>query len=246
MSGNEVEFTMDSVTLCVEAQSLAIGTDTACIVICDDYGVCDTTFMYITVVPDVSDPCFNALPPDAVDDSAATHLNTLVNIDILANDTLGDCLDITLTVLDEDTGGIGPHNGLTVLNQDQTVDYLPDPDFCGQDSFQYALCNPNGCDTATVFVEIDCFPADTIIIYNGFSPNDDGYNEFFTILNIENYPESEIIVYNRWGNLVFRETGYQNDWDGYYRGAPLPDGTYFYHLDLDGRRVFTGHLQIHK
>ncbi len=246
LSGDDVTFAIDNVTLCVEAQSLDIGTDTACIVICDDYGVCDTTYIYITVVPDISDPCFNAPPPIAVDDAATAPLNTLVNIDILANDTLGPCLNVTLTVLDQNTGGDGPYSGLTVLNPDRTVDYLPNSDFCGLDSFEYVLCNPNGCDTATVFLDIACAVPDTIIIYNGFSPNEDGVNEFFTILNIENFPDSDLSVYNRWGNLVFREIGYQNDWPGTYQGKPLTDGSYFYYLKLDGRREFTGFLQIHK
>ena len=246
LSGIEVDFVLDGVSLCVEAQSLAIGTDTACIVICDDYGVCDTTYLYITVIPDVNDPCFNALPPDAVDDAATALLNTILNIDILANDTLGICQDVTITILDENSGGIGPHNGLTVLNPDRTVDYVPETDFCGLDSFQYVLCNPNACDTATVFLDILCFDPDTIIIYNGFSPNEDGVNDFFTILNIENFKDSDLSVFNRWGNLVFHAIGYQNDWDGNYQGTPLPDGTYYYFLKLDGRREFDGFLQIHK
>ncbi|MEO1258363.1 MAG: gliding motility-associated C-terminal domain-containing protein [Bacteroidota bacterium] len=246
LSGEEVEFTVDDVTLCLNAFGLDLGTDTACIVICDDYGVCDTTYLYITVVPDVNDPCFNAPPPIAVDDAATTPLNTLVNIDILANDTLGPCPDYTLTVLDLNTGGDGPYNGLTVTNPNQTVDYLPDTDFCGLDSFEYVLCNPNGCDTATVLVEILCFQSDTIIIYNGFSPNDDGINETFTIENIEKFPDSDLSIYNRWGNLVFNTVGYQNDWGGLYEGRPLPDGTYFYYLNLDGRREFKGYLQINK
>lgn len=246
LSGDDVEFIIDDVTLCVDAFGLDIGTDTACIVICDDYGVCDTTYIYITVVPDINNPCFNAPPPIAVDDAAIAPLNTLVNIDILANDTLGPCLDVTLTVLDQNSGGDGPYNGLTVLNPNQTVDYLPDTDFCGLDSFQYVLCNPYGCDTATVRIEVLCFELDTIIIYNGFSPNDDGVNDTFTILNIENFPDSDLSVYNRWGNLVYQTIGYQNDWNGYYEGRPLTDGTYFYYLKLDGRREFTGYLQINK
>ena len=246
LSGDEVDFDIDDVTLCVEATGFDIGTDTACIVICDDYGVCDTTYLYITVVPDVNNPCFNTPPPIAVDDAATAPLNTLVNIDILANDTLGPCLDVTLTVLNQNTGGDGPYNGLTVLNPDQSVDYLPDTDFCGLDSFEYVLCNTNGCDTATVTVEVLCQSLDTIIIYNGFSPNDDGVNETFTILNIEKFPKSDLSIYNRWGNLVYQTFGYQNDWNGVYQGRPLPDGSYFYYLKLDGRREFRGYLQINK
>ncbi len=247
-SGDEVEFTVNNVSLCVVANGLAIGTDSACIVICDVYGVCDTTYVYITVVPDTSNPCTNSLPPDAVDDAASALLNTPVNIEILANDTLGNCLPVELTILDPSTGGIGPNHGLTVLNPDQSVDYIPNQDYCGLDTFQYELCNPVGCDTATVVISVAC-SLDTakIIIYNGFSPNNDGFNEVFKILNIEKYPECTVTVYNRWGNLVFNETGYKNTWRGTYKSADLPDGTYFYRIDLgDQREKFNGFVHIQR
>ncbi len=248
LSGNEVEFTVNNVSLCVVANGIAIGTDSACIVICDDYGICDTTYIYITVVPDTGDPCTNSLPPDAVDDTASALLNTPVNIDILANDTLGNCLPVELTVLDPSTGGIGPNHGLTVLNPDQTVGYIPNQDFCGLDTFQYVLCNPVGCDTATVVIDVSCAAVeDTLIIYNALSPNNDGVNEVFKILNIEQYPKNTVTVYNRWGNLVFTEDSYMNTWKGTYHSADLPDGTYFYQIDLgDKRRKYTGYLQIQR
>ena len=248
LSGNEVNFVLDDVTLCVEAQSLAIGTDTACIVTCDSYGVCDTTYVIITVFPDTGDPCANSLPPVAVDDTASTLLNTLVNIDILANDTVGDWVLYTLTVLDKNSGGTGPNHGVTVVNINQTVDYQPDEDFCGLDTFQYVLCNPAGCDTATVVVDISCSEVwDTIIIYNGFSPNGDDVNEFFTIENIEHYPDNDVKVFNRWGNLVFQKKGYTNDWNGSYNNRDLPTGTYFYQIEIDGgRQSYSGYLQLHR
>jgi gliding motility-associated-like protein len=245
-SGNQVIYTVNTLTLCVDAFGTALGVDTACIAICDDYGVCDTTYIIIIVVPDVSDPCTNALPPIALDDTASTHLNTPVDIDVLANDTLGICLPVTLTVLNKNTGGIGPNDGFTVKNIDQSVTYVPNTDFCGTDTFQYVLCSPAGCDTATVVVSIACSAKDTIIIYNGFSPNNDGVNDFFKIENIEKFPGNELMVYNRWGLLVYNTLGYKNDWYGSYRSADLPDGTYFYILNLDGRQTFSGHLQLHR
>ena len=247
-SGDEVEFTVNNVSLCVVADGIAVGTDSACIVICDDYGVCDTTYVYITIVPDTGNPCANSLPPDAVDDAAAALLNTPVNIEILANDTLGNCLPVELTILDPSTGAIGPNHGLTVLNPDQSVDYIPNQDFCGLDTFQYELCNLVGCDTATVVISVAC-SLDTfdIIIYNGFSPNNDGVNEVFKIENIDKYPQNTVTVYNRWGNLVFNETGYNNTWRGTYKSADLPDGTYFYRIDLgDGKEKFNGFVHVQR
>lgn len=250
LSGDEVEFTINNVTLCAKANGLAVGTDSACVVICDDYGVCDTTFVYVTVVPDGTiDPCENSLPPTAVDDAASTLLNTQISIDILANDILGDCLPVSLTVLNPGTGGIGPNNGLTVLKPDQRVEYWPDLDFCGLDSFQYVLCSPVGCDTATVYLDVSCSQEpDSIIIYNAFSPNNDGTNEVFKIKNIEQYPKNTVKVYNRWGNLVFETENYQNTWHGTFKdNSLLPDGTYFYHIDLgDNRKIYSGFLQLNR
>ncbi len=250
LSGQQVNFLLNNVTLCADAKGLAVGTDTACIVICDSYGVCDTTYVYITVVPDQGNPCANSLPPVAVFDSAATLLNTPVNIDILANDTLGTCLPVSLTLLDQSSGGIGPKHGLAVLNVNQTVDYMPGADVCGLvDSFEYVLCSPVGCDTGLVVVFISCMTTwDSIIIYNGFSPNGDGVNDFFKIENIENYPDNQLQIFNRWGNLIYQTNGYNNTWKGTYSSADSPDGTYFYKLDLEGngRRIYSGYVQIHR
>lgn len=248
LSGDQVEFVLDGPNLNVIANAENVGTDTACIEICDDYGVCDTTYLYITVVPDSGDPCATAPPPDAVNDEASTLLNTPIDIDILANDTTGVCFVAVLNVLDMDEGGIGPGNGIVVTNPDMTVTYMPNVDFCGTDYFMYTLCNDVGCDTATVVVNTACVETpDEIIIYDGFSPNDDGMNETFTIENIEMHPDNEVFVYSRWGTLVFEAKGYTNFWDGKYRGTSLPDGTYFYMVYLDNRRqVFKGPLQINR
>ncbi|GAB4256705.1 MAG: hypothetical protein Kow0027_23900 [Saprospiraceae bacterium] len=242
---NEVSFSINALNLCVDAQGMSVGIDTACITVCDDYGVCDSTYLLITVVPDDISPCPNALPPTAVDDQADALLNTPRNIDILANDDAGNCDLISVRIL-EDGSNSGPHRGVTVLNPNMTVDYYPFLDFCGADSFEYELCTPLGCDTATVFVNVGCAPTDTIIIYNGISPNGDGYNDFFTIENIEHFPDNEVKVFNRWGNLVFQAKNYDNSWDGRFGSKKLPDGSYFYIVTLNDGREYSGFLQIQR
>ncbi|SFC22479.1 conserved repeat domain-containing protein/gliding motility-associated C-terminal domain-containing protein [Zunongwangia mangrovi] len=80
-----------------------------------------------------------------------------------------------------------------------------------------------------------------LMVYNEFTPNNDGSNDVFRIDCIENYPNNKLEVYNRYGDLVFETSGYQNNWDGTAnRGAvltnkPLPVGTYYYVLQVDGR-----------
>lgn len=84
-------------------------------------------------------------------------------------------------------------------------------------------------------------------IYNEFSPNDDGQNDFFYIDCIERYPDNQLEIFNRWGNLVYYQKGYKNTWDGKEEGSAktLPEGTYFYILDLgDGSKKTSGWVYL--
>lgn len=94
-------------------------------------------------------------------------------------------------------------------------------------------------DTVTVYV----IKSDEPIFYNTFTPNQDGNNDNWYIGNIEKYPDNKVEVYNRYGKLVFKTTGYQNawngnTWDGKSFGENLPAATYFYIVDLgvDGKK----------
>lgn len=63
-------------------------------------------------------------------------------------------------------------------------------------------------------------------IPNVFTPDGDGKNDQFVIPNLLNYPDNDIIIFNRWGNSVYEKHSYQNDWNG----QGLNEGTYFYIL----------------
>ena len=86
-----------------------------------------------------------------------------------------------------------------------------------------------GCGTATDDVFIKVFKK--IIIPNAFSPNKDGINEVWKLEAIDAYPDAAIIVFNRYGQMVFSSRGYNKPWDGNYNGKPLPIGTYYYSID---------------
>ena len=76
-----------------------------------------------------------------------------------------------------------------------------------------------------------------INVSEAITPNGDGINDTWMIYNIENYPNSSVRVFNRWGTEVFFAKGYQNDWNGAYKNnsQPLPDsGSYYYQIDLNG------------
>lgn len=65
------------------------------------------------------------------------------------------------------------------------------------------------------------------------TPNNDGKNDTWRILYIENYDNPEIYVYDRNGVIVFESTGYSTEWDGTYSGKELPVGSYFYVIRLN-------------
>jgi gliding motility-associated-like protein len=79
------------------------------------------------------------------------------------------------------------------------------------------------------------------------TPNFDGKNDLFVINFLEKvYPECKVVIFNRWGSVVFESVGYQDPWDGTYKGEPLPMGTYFYKIELNDtdNTVFNGPISI--
>lgn len=90
-------------------------------------------------------------------------------------------------------------------------------------------------------VDIYTLSGINLIFPNSFSPNNDGYNDLFEIGYLsEEYPENEITIYNRWGEIIFTASPYLNNWDGTssskgvkLMGNILPEDTYFYTLTLD-------------
>lgn len=79
------------------------------------------------------------------------------------------------------------------------------------------------------------------------TPNGDGKNDLFVVYNLEKiYPKCQMTIFNRWGNVVFESTGYENPWDGTYKGEKLPMGTYYFKLELnDGENtIYNGPVSI--
>ncbi len=66
-----------------------------------------------------------------------------------------------------------------------------------------------------------------LTIPNVFTPNGDGINDVFEILNLEHYPNAQMVIFNRWGERVFEHPDYYNNW---WDGGNAPDGVYFYVL----------------
>lgn len=71
-----------------------------------------------------------------------------------------------------------------------------------------------------------------VIIPNTFTPNRDGINDFWDIPHIDDFRGVEIDVFNREGQMIFHSVNYSHPFDGNYNGSQLPDGVYYYTIDL--------------
>ena len=67
-----------------------------------------------------------------------------------------------------------------------------------------------------------------------FSPNGDGINDTWNVVNTNLFPNCEVWIYTRSGELIFNKKGYANDWTGLLNGQPIPEASYVYMVDQDG------------
>ncbi len=122
-------------------------------------------------------------------------------------DTLAPGQTVRMLVTAKVTSGGEIRNTATVAGDNS------DPDMSNNTST--ASTSPKGAD---------------VFIPTAFTPNGDGINDKFVILGIDKYPGSTLVIFNRWGNVVYRSNDYRNEWDG----AQLNAGTYYYELVCPG------------
>lgn len=93
------------------------------------------------------------------------------------------------------------------------------------------------CNNYSISLDVDVVSCnDDISIPTAFTPNSDGNNDTWEIKNISGYPLNTLSILNRWGNEVFRTTGYDNTWGG----NDLQEGTYFYVLSISQEEAQEG------
>ena len=155
---------------------------------------------------------------------------TIESIDLNLDpaDDLIECdlenLDIELTV--SVTGGTDPYTYLWFNGDTDSSTNLalsPGP-------LAITVMDNNACTLDTIFTVTamteECVP-------NVFTPNNDLVNDFWNLEKAYIYSDSEIKVFGRFGREVFESLGYENPWDGKNKkGNDVPDGAYFYHIEL--------------
>lgn len=85
----------------------------------------------------------------------------------------------------------------------------------------------------------------TIIDYpKFFTPNDDGFNDYWQIKGISKFPNSKIFIYDRYGKLLKQLSASSLGWDGFYTGKKMNSSDYWFKVDLDNGTSFSGHFTL--
>ncbi|HPT21159.1 MAG TPA: HYR domain-containing protein [Bacteroidales bacterium] len=158
------------------------------------------------------------------------------------NTTEASCPDepdgsITLTI----SGGTQPYNviwddGITTKDRQDVPDR----------TYSVIVTDINGCAASLVAVVGVIGSSSCIEVTDIITPNNDGFNDTWKIKNIELFPDAEVLVFNRWGKLVFKTRNISaNEWDGTFDGKILPTDSYHYVLHLnDGSEPRSGVISI--
>jgi gliding motility-associated-like protein len=143
------------------------------------------------------------------------------------------------------TGGSLPYDYTWTTLTGPTI--LPNPNsnansFTASANGTFVVMTHDGCnalrfDTISINVH-DC----DVIPPNVFTPNGDGTNDNLVFFGLENFPGSSLFVYNRWGNKVYENADYHNDWNG----SGVSDGTYYYILMKNDGTTISGFITVIK
>ncbi len=106
-----------------------------------------------------------------------------------------------------------------------------------------SVVSSNNCGISTDTVLVKIYKG--IFIPNAFSPNGDGLNDTWSIPALAAYPDFELLVFNRYGEVVYRNSKSNGPWDGKFKGSLLPMGAYPYLIKLNvADQQFKGMLML--
>ena len=191
----------------------------------------------------VTDECGICLPPDSPDfNQSCADCNGVPN-GTSVTDECGVCLDRNSPAFNQSCADCnGETNGTAVVDECGVCIEQDSPDF------NQSCSDCNGTPDGTAQID-DCGvcldPAEPgfnqscaevqLEIPNTFTPNGDNQNDLWVIGNLDEFLTNRVTLFDRTGNMLIEFENYQNDWNGNLRGSPLPQGVYFYLIEVSGR-----------
>jgi gliding motility-associated-like protein len=171
-------------------------------------------------------------------------INKSFNVNVAQNVVVNAGPDVTIlagqTVQLQGSGTIGtylwtPSTGLSATN---IINPLANP--VTTTTYSLRTTTAIGC-TNTDDVMVTVVPY-CVKPMEAFTPNGDGINDRWLITNGNCLKTAKVMVYNRYGSLVYENENYTNNWDGTYKGKAVPDATYYYKIEytlINNQKVFS-------
>ncbi|TRX66502.1 gliding motility-associated C-terminal domain-containing protein [Carboxylicivirga sp. M1479] len=217
-----------------------VGKDEFMYKVCNTDGSCDQASVFV----DIENVDFK---PIAVNDTVVYLHGAPVEVDFLGNDTIKGDEPLSITIFGD------LKQGEYLLNTANNLEVEFERRFIGVDSLDYMVCDTdNDCSTARIYFHVKHGGDIEFYIPQGFSPNGDGINDTFYVPDFSNYQAISITVADSWGNIVYQNEQYQNDWDGIAnkgssKGKLVLAGTYYYVFNIQGfGEQLTGFVYVAK
>jgi gliding motility-associated-like protein len=102
-------------------------------------------------------------------------------------------------------------------------------------TYTVSITTEYGCESDT-FVTLRALDDYTVEPSNIITPDGNGKNDYWIVEKANYYDDIEVIVFDRWGRIVYQAKPYKNNWDGTVNGKPLPDGAYYYIIKVPTER----------
>ncbi len=181
-------------------------------------------------------------PPMLQTDVFNVEFQQAAQVNLLANDQVPPGSTVRIVS--------GPQKGEISGGANGQFTYTPGFNVVGTDQVVYEVAS-EGCTTALATATFQIGADAKLDVPNIITPNGDGVNDLFVIpalLDPAAYPKNQVLIFNRWGDEVFRSNGaYKNNWDGTFNGEDLPADTYFYIIEPgNGEPAQTGFVVIQR
>ncbi len=114
-------------------------------------------------------------------------------------------------------------------------------------SYTVTVTDAGGLTVTQTFTIVEGTGICGIHVYSGLTPNGDGHNDDWIIDYLELFQPNNVMIYNRWGVLVWQGANYDNQnvvWKGTSQdGKALSDGTYYYVIEV-GQQSMKGWVEV--
>jgi gliding motility-associated-like protein len=223
--------------------SAVIGTETGVIVSyhATSQDALDNISPLPELYPSITQTIYAAL------ESTITGCRVVSNLDLIVNPVPNDFSFLEINICNYNNLGdllVDYPNIVVLESADSSIPLNPSATLLPGVYYVYQI-NDFSCNSPDlVNVYMSCLP----IIPDGFSPNNDGYNDHFNIMNLYGfYEEHKLKIFNRYGTLIYKGNN-SKKWYGHSdsTGELVPVGTYFYSLELNNSSndIFTGWVYV--